>query len=79
MAPEVAAATMSDNDHASHGTAAAQGDDNGDAHGHDAHGHGADTLGAIDWRMWGVGVVGVVVALVVVAGFVAATGFTFNA
>ncbi len=66
---------MSDNDHAGHGTAAAHGDD----HGHDAHGHGTDTLGAIDWTMWGVGVLGVVVALLVVAGFVAATGFTFNA
>jgi len=52
-----------------------------DAHdgGHDEHGHGADTLGPIDWRMWGVGVLGVIAALIVTAGFVAATGFAFNA
>ena len=52
-----------------------------DAHagGHDEHGHGADALGPIDWRMWGVGVLGVIAALIVTAGFVAATGFAFNA
>jgi ABC-type Zn2+ transport system substrate-binding protein/surface adhesin len=52
-----------------------------DAHdgGHDEHGHDADTLGPIDWTMWGVGVLGVIAALIVAAGFVAATGFAFNA
>ena len=46
------------------------------ATGHDDD-HDGDTLGPIDWTMWGVGLVGVVSALVVVAGFVAATGFVF--
>jgi hypothetical protein len=52
-----------------------------DAHdgGHDEHGHGGDTLGPIDWTMWGVGVVGVVAGLIVTAGFVVATGFVFGA
>ena len=48
-------------------------------HGHDDHAHSGEPLGPIDWRMWGVGVVGVVVALIVTAGFVAATGFVFSA
>ena len=39
--------------------------------------HAADTLGPIDWRMWGVGLLGVVAALIVVATFVVATGFVF--
>lgn len=56
-----------------HGSA----DDHGGGHGHDDH--GGETLGPIDWRMWGVGVVGVVSALIVVAGFVAATDFSFVA
>jgi ABC-type Zn2+ transport system substrate-binding protein/surface adhesin len=47
--------------------------------GHDEHGHDAGALGRIDWRMWLVGVVGVVAALIVVAGFVAATNFAFTA
>jgi hypothetical protein len=49
-----------------------------DGHGHDTHG-GGEALGPIDWTMWGVGVVGVVAALIVTAGFVIATGFAFNA
>ncbi len=53
-------------------------DDHGDGgHGHDAH--GGEALGPIDWRMWGVGVLGVVAALIVTAGFVVATSFAFNA
>jgi hypothetical protein len=48
-----------------------------DAGHHDEHGHAADTLGPIDWAMWGVGVVGVVAALIVVACFVVSTGFVF--
>ncbi len=70
---------MSDHDahsapaHASAHAGAGHGDDHGE------HGHAADTLGPIDWRMWGVGVLGVIVALVVTAGFVAATRFVFNA
>ena len=72
---------MSVTDHDSHASAAADGAAGAHAgdHGHDAHGHAADTLGSIDWTMWGVGVLGVVVALIVVAGFVAATGFVFSA
>ena len=60
---------------ADHGSADA--DAHGDGHGHDAH--GGEALGPIDWTMWGAGVVGVVAALIVVAGFVAATGFSFIA
>jgi hypothetical protein len=50
----------------------------GDGHGHDAHG-GVEALGPIDWTMWGVGVLGVVAALLVAAGFVIATSFSFTA
>jgi hypothetical protein len=58
--------------------------DTHDAHaaaaGHDeGHGHEGMALGPIDWRMWAVGVVGVVVALIITAGFVVATDFQFNA
>ncbi len=53
--------------------------DHGNGHGHDDHGHEGMGLGPIDWRMWAVGVVGVVAALIVTAGFVVATGFQFNA
>lgn len=63
---------MSDTDHGAHGAAPAAG-------GHDDHGHAADTLGPIDWRMWGIGLLGVVAALVVAAGLVLATSFSFNA
>jgi hypothetical protein len=48
-----------------------------DAGHHDEHGQAADTLGPIDWKMWGVGVVGVVAALIVVACFALSTGFVF--
>ncbi len=61
---------------ADHGTAHADAG-HGDAHGD--HGHAADTLGPVDVRMWGVGIVGVIVALVVAVGFVAATSFVFGA
>lgn len=62
-------------DHDAHGAAAHH-----DAGGHDDHGgHGGPALGPIDWKMWGVGILGVLSALVIVAGFVAATGFAFNA
>jgi hypothetical protein len=63
---------MSDHDSNNEATGPGHGDG-----GHDEHGHAADTLGPIDWRMWGVGVVGVISALIVVAGFVVATGFVF--
>jgi len=75
---------MSDTDHDTHAPASAldsatdHGGDQG-GHGHDEHGHGGDALGPIDWKMWGVGVVGVIVALIVVAGFVLATGFSISA
>lgn len=61
---------------ASHATAHA-GAGHGDAHGE--HGHAADTLGPIDIRMWGVGILGVIVAVVIAAGFVVATSFRFGA
>lgn len=51
-----------------------------DSHGsHDEHGHAADTIGPIDVKMWGVGLVGVIVAVVMIACFVLATGFSFVA
>ena len=53
--------------------------DHGDDHGHDDHGHAADALGPIDWPMWGVGVLGVALALVMTACLVLATGFSFSA
>ena len=49
------------------------------AHSHDDHMHAGMALGPADLRMWAVGIVGVLVALLVTAGFVAATGFQFNA
>jgi hypothetical protein len=48
-----------------------------DEHGHG--GHDGGSLGPVDWRMWGVGALGVVAALLVTAGVVVATGFAFNA
>ena len=54
-------------------------DDHGEDHGHDDHGHGPSTLGPVDWRMWIVGAAGVVVGLIVTAGFVVATSFSFSA
>jgi ABC-type Zn2+ transport system substrate-binding protein/surface adhesin len=55
----------------SHGSAT----DHGGDHGHDDHAHASEELGPIDWQMWGVGVLGVIVALIVTAGLVAASGF----
>jgi len=52
-------------------------DDHGHGGGHDDHGHGGTALGPIDWKMWGIGLIGVIAALIVVAGFAAATGFNF--
>lgn len=49
-------------------------DDHGGGHGEH---HDGGTLGPIAWRMWGVGILGVVVALIVVAAFVVATDFVF--
>ena len=57
---------------APHGSA----DDHGDDHGHDDHAHAGGTLGPIDWTMWGIGVLGVIVALIITAGLVAASGIT---
>jgi len=66
---------MSDHDSTAHHADTA---DAGHDAGHpDEHGHAADSLGSFDWRMWGVGVVGVVAALIVVACFVVSTGFVF--
>jgi hypothetical protein len=66
---------MSDHDASAHVPDPAHHADDHDA-GHDDH-HEADALGPIDWRMWGVGVLGVVAALAVVAAWVLATSFVF--
>jgi ABC-type Zn2+ transport system substrate-binding protein/surface adhesin len=68
----------SEKDHAPDTHGAATGHAEG-AHGHDDHMHAGMALGPVDWRMWAVGVVGVIVALVITAGFVVATSFKFNA
>ena len=68
----------SEKDHAPDGHGAATGHDDG-AHGHDDHGHGGMALGPIDWRMWGAGVAGLVVAVIITAAFVVATSFSFSA
>ena len=63
-------------DHETSHTAAAG---HADAHGgHDEHGHAADTLGPINWTMWGVGVLGVIAGIIVVAGFMISTKFAFG-
>lgn len=49
-------------------------DDHGDDHGHDDHAHGEEPLGPIDVRAWGAALLGIVLGLVTVAGFVIATG-----
>ena len=59
-----------------HGSASDHGDM---GHGHDDHAHGDEVLGSIDWRMWGVGVLGVVLGLAVAAGLAAASGFVLGA
>ena len=53
-----------------HGSAADHGDD---------HAHGSEALGPIDWPMWIVGVIGVIVALIMTAGLAAASGFKLAA
>jgi len=53
--------------------------DHGDDHGHDDHGHVSESLGPVDWPMWGAGVLGVLAALAVVWVFILGTGFTFGA
>jgi hypothetical protein len=54
-------------------------DDHGGDHGHDDHGHATGALGPIDWPMWIIGVAGLVVGVIVTAGFVVATNFSFSA
>jgi ABC-type Zn2+ transport system substrate-binding protein/surface adhesin len=68
----------SEKDHAPDAHGAATGHAEG-AHSHDDHMHPGMGLGPFDLRMWAVGVVGVIWALIITAGFVAATGFQFNA
>ena len=63
----------SEKDHAPDGHDTAAGHDDG-AHGHDEHGHGGMSLGPIDWKMWGAGIVGVVFAVIVTAAFLASAG-----
>ena len=47
----------------------------GGGHGHqDDHGHGSASLGAVDVRAWGAGLVGVLAGLVTALGFAFSTG-----
>jgi hypothetical protein len=64
--------------HAVEGAHGSTSDHGGDGHGHDDHAHGDDALGPTDWTMWGAGVLGVVLALLVAACFVLGTGFVFG-
>jgi hypothetical protein len=68
---------MSDTDQGAHGAAPAHGAGHDAGHGDDGHGHAADTLGPFDWTMWSVGLLGVITAVMIVVGFVMATGFAF--
>ena len=54
-------------------------DHGADGHGHDDHAHAAEALGAVDWRMWGAGALGILAALAVTAAVVIGTGFAFGA
>jgi len=74
---QAAAQTPEEHGHAPDAHGAASGHAEG-AHAHDDHMHGMG-LGPFDFRMWAVGIVGVIAALIITAGFVAATGFQFNA
>jgi hypothetical protein len=69
---------MSDTDHGAPGATAAHGTGHDAGDGHDDHGHAADALGPIDWTMWAVGLLGVLVAAIVVVGFVIATQGKFG-
>jgi hypothetical protein len=66
--------TMSDHSAADHVPDPAHHADEHDP-GHEEH-H-ADTLGPVDWRMWGVGALGVIAALIVVACWAVGTQFVF--
>jgi ABC-type Zn2+ transport system substrate-binding protein/surface adhesin len=70
--------TPEEHGHAADAHGAATGHAEG-AHSHDDHMHAGKGLGPFDLRMWAVGIVGVIWALIITAGFVAATGFQFNA
>jgi hypothetical protein len=76
--PQGTPESHSEADHApdTHGAAAGHADG---AHSHDAHMHGGMALGPVDVRMYAVGLLGLLLALIVTAGFVAATSFQFNA
>jgi hypothetical protein len=51
-------------------------DDHGADHGHDDHGHaGAATLGPIDVRAWGYGLLGIVLGLAVAVAIALGSGF----
>ena len=76
-----AAGHVADVHGASHEVAGAHGStaDHGVGHGHDDHAHGSETLGPIGWPMWGAGVLGAILGLMVAAAIVASTGFSFTA
>jgi hypothetical protein len=66
---------MSDEHATGHGSGADHGADHGDDAGHgDGHGHGDDGLGPVDLRIWGAGLVGVVMGLAGAIVFAIATG-----
>ena len=70
--------TPAEHGHAADAHGAATGHAEG-AHGHDDHMHAGMVLGPVDLRMWAVGIVGVIVALIITAGFAVATSFNFSA
>ncbi len=47
--------------------------DHGDDHGHDDHGHAEAPLGPVDVAVWGAGILGLAIAVVVAACFALAT------
>jgi hypothetical protein len=48
-------------------------DDHGDEHGHDDDAHADEALGPVDVVAWGAGLLGMILGLVIAAGFVIAT------
>ena len=49
--------------------------DHGDDHGHDDHAHDEESLGPIDWTLWGAGVLGIALGAVVAFCFAMSTGY----
>lgn len=49
--------------------------DHGADHGHDDHAHGAASLGPVDVRAWGYGLLGIVLGLAVAVAIALGSGF----